>query len=225
MKKLSWTIAAMLLLSVMTTMAQKSFTLDDLMSGGSNFWNLQPKNLYTAWWGDRLVRLDIDQCTVQGEKKPFLTTTAVNATLSEADGRVTSLLYARFPYADRTQALLYTGKAELLYDWKKGKTVWKRSRIAGASHTDLNMASKAEAYVKDWNLYVLTAEGKQLQVSADGSRELVYGQSDHRDEFGISKGTFWNPQGTLLAFYRMDQSMVTDYPMVDIAHRVVHVIL
>lgn len=220
MKKLSWTIAAMLLLSVMTTMAQKSFTLDDLMSGGSNFWNLQPKNLYTAWWGDRLVRLDVDQCTVQGEKKPFLTTTAVNATLSEADGRVTSLLYARFPYADRTQALLYTGKAELLYDWKKGKTVWKRSRIAGASHTDLNMASKAEAYVKDWNLYVLTAEGKQLQVSADGSRELVYGQSVHRDEFGISKGTFWNPQGTLLAFYRMDQSMVTDYPMVDIAHRV-----
>lgn len=82
------------------------------------------------------------------------------------------------------------------------------------------MASKAEAYVKDWNLYVLTAEGKQLQVSADGSRELVYGQSVHRDEFGISKGTFWNPQGTLLAFYRMDQSMVTDYPMVDIAHRV-----
>ena len=220
MKKLSWTIAAMLLLSVMTTMAQKSFTLDDLMSGGSNFWNLQPKNLYTAWWGDRLVRLDVDQCTVQGEKKPFLTTTAVNATLSEADGRVTSLLYARFPYADRTQALLYTGKAELLYDWKKGKTVWKRSRIAGASHTDLNMASKAEAYMKDWNLYVLTAEGKQLQVSADGSRELVYGQSVHRDEFGISKGTFWNPQGTLLAFYRMDQSMVTDYPMVDIAHRV-----
>lgn len=58
---------------------------------------------------------------MQGEKKPFLTTTAVNATLSEADGRVTSLLYARFPYADRTQALLYTGKAELLYDWKREK--------------------------------------------------------------------------------------------------------
>ena len=56
-------------------------------------------------------------------------------------------------------------------------------------------------------------------MSTDGSRELVYGQSVHRDEFGISKGTFWNPQGTLLAFYRMDQSMVTDYPMVDISHR------
>lgn len=38
------------------------------MSGGSNFWNLQPKNLYTAWWGDRLVRLDVNQCTVQGEE-------------------------------------------------------------------------------------------------------------------------------------------------------------
>ena len=85
----------MLLLSVMTAMAQKSFTLDDLMSGGSNFWNLQPKNLYTAWWGDRLVRLEVDDCTLQGESKPLLTTEAVNAALTtETDGRVTSLLYA-----------------------------------------------------------------------------------------------------------------------------------
>lgn len=220
MKRISLATAVMLLLSVMTAMAQKSFTLDDLMSGGSNFWNLQPKNLYTAWWGDRLVRLEVDDCTLQGESKPLLTTEAVNAALTaETDGRVTSLLYARFPDADRTEVLLYTSKAEVLYDWKKNRVVWKRSRVAGASHVDLNMASRAEAYVKDHNLYVLTPEGRSLQVSTDGSRELVYGQSVHRDEFGISKGTFWNPQGTLLAFYRMDQSMVTDYPMVDISHR------
>ena len=31
-----------------------------------------------------------------------------------------------------------------------------------------------------------------------------------------TKGTFWVPNGELLAFYRMDQSMVTDYPQVDI---------
>ena len=64
----------------------------------------------------------------------------------------------------------------------------------------------------------LTKEKKShdFQLSKDGSREIVYGQSVHRDEFGISKGTFWSPNGELLAFYRMDQSMVTDYPQVDI---------
>ena len=48
------------------------------------------------------------------------------------------------------------------------------------------------------------------------ARDIVYGQSVHRNEFGIEGGLFWNPQGTRLAFYRMDQSMVTDYPLVDV---------
>ena len=56
-------------------------------------------------------------------------------------------------------------------------------------------------------------------MTEDGSREIVYGQSVHRNEFGIHKGTFWSPDGQHLAFYRMDQSMVTDYPQVDIFPR------
>ena len=40
------------------------------------------------------------------------------------------------------------------------------------------------------------------------------------NEFGINKGTFWSPKGNLLAFYRMDESMVTQYPLVDITARV-----
>ena len=53
-------------------------------------------------------------------------------------------------------------------------------------------------------------------MTFDGDRDIVYGQSVHRNEFGIDGGLFWNPQGTLLAFYRMDQSMVADYPLVDV---------
>ena len=51
------------LLSVLA-MAQgkKSFTLDDLLPGGSTYHQLQPQNLYTAWWGNRLVETDLDGC-------------------------------------------------------------------------------------------------------------------------------------------------------------------
>ena len=66
---------------------------------------------------------------------------------------------------------------------------------------------------------MVDGEGKKHQLSTDGSREIVYGQSVHRNEFGIEKGTFWSPDGQRLAFYRMDQSMVTDYPQVDIFPR------
>ncbi|MDY5968536.1 MAG: DPP IV N-terminal domain-containing protein [Bacteroidales bacterium] len=81
----------------------------------------------------------------------------------------------------------------------------------------------------DYKRYAYTS-GNSLRVGEKGSKEeivvgneeagVVYGQSVHRNEFGISKGTFWSPQGNLLAFYRMDQSMVTDYPMVNTATRI-----
>ncbi len=80
-------------------------------------------------------------------------------------------------------------------------------------------ASGAVAYSKDNNLWVATADGTEHQLSADGSREIVYGKSVHRDEFGIYKGTFWSEDGQQLAFYRMDQSMVADYPQVNTFER------
>lgn len=70
------------------------------------------------------------------------------------------------------------------------------------------------AFTKDNNLYV-SVNGKEIQVTNDGSYNLVYGKSVHRDEFGIHKGTYWSPNGNYLAFYRMDQSDVTDYPIID----------
>ena len=70
------------------------------------------------------------------------------------------------------------------------------------------------AYVDNYNLFV--TDGKKIkQVTNDGSKDLVYASSVHRDEFGISKGTFWSTNGKQLAFYRMDQSMVTDYPIIN----------
>jgi dipeptidyl-peptidase-4 len=68
-------------------------------------------------------------------------------------------------------------------------------------------------------LFVVDATGKKHQLSTDGSRSVVYGSAVHRNEFGIRKGTFWSPDGQRLAFYRMDQSMVQDYPQVNIFPR------
>lgn len=223
-------LAAFALLLGTTAMAQqkKSFTLEDLMWGGNNYANIMPRYYGTAFWGDRLLKLDVDQVTKLTNDKGqteypevLFTTESVNAAIDTAKvGKVYNLLYASFPYADKTQALLQTSKLTFLFDWKTGKAVWTADRTPGASANDFCTASKSEAYVKDWNLYVRTADGKEQQVSQDGTRELQYGLSVHRDEFGIHKGTFWSPKGNLLAFYRMDQSMVTDYPLVDISPRV-----
>ena len=117
-------------------------------------------------------------------------------------------------------------KSAIVIDRTTGKTIEgetvdldaeKRKRHQG--ELEYCKASGAVAFLKDDNLWVAAADGKEYQLSADGSREIVYGQSVHRDEFGIYKGTFWADDGQQLAFYRMDQSMVEDYPQVNTFER------
>lgn len=231
LKKIIMAAVAALCLLPFNAMAQdkKSFTLEDLMWGGNNYWNIMPSSPFTAWWGDCLLETKVDKvCTLFDEKgqqqkkqRVLFTVEEVNAAIDTAKvGKVYNLAYATFPYAGKTLAFLTTKNANVLYNWKTKKTEWTAPRESGVQARDYNSGSCSEAYVKDWNLFVTTADGKRHQVTTDGTRELQYGMSVHRDEFGISKGTFWSPKGNLLAFYRMDQTMVTDYPMVDIAHRV-----
>jgi len=78
------------------------------------------------------------------------------------------------------------------------------------------------AYTIDHNIFV-AIDGGEKQVTTDGKIGLEYGTSVHRNEFGINKGLFWSPKGDLLAFYRMDESMVADYPLVDIDSRIAEV--
>lgn len=79
---------------------------------------------------------------------------------------------------------------------------------------DYSETGKHTAYTRKNNLFV---DDIQITNEPEG---VLCGQAVHRNEFGIMKGTFWSPKGSLLAFYRMDESMVTDYPMVNISKRV-----
>lgn len=85
----------------------------------------------------------------------------------------------------------------------------------GAANVDIEKTTFAVAYTLENNLYIRQGEQQHL-VSKETNPDVLVGQAVHRNEFGISKGTFWSPGGSKLAFYRMDQSMVTDYPLVDI---------
>ncbi|MDD4829202.1 MAG: DPP IV N-terminal domain-containing protein [Bacteroidales bacterium] len=84
---------------------------------------------------------------------------------------------------------------------------------------EVNYFPSRIAYKKDNNLFV-QINFKDNQITTDGSRDIVYAEAVHRNEFGIEKGLFWSKNGEKLAFYRMDQSMVTDYPLVSTEERV-----
>jgi dipeptidyl-peptidase-4 len=119
-------------------------------------------------------------------------------------------------------------------NWKNDQEVWalwgndllrfqlkdKQSEKTGtlpenAEHQDVEPNSLSVAFTLEQNLWVLKGS-KNVQVTNETDPNIVCGQSVHRNEYGIEKGTFWSPDGNLLAFYRMDQRMVTDYPIVEL---------
>ncbi len=86
--------------------------------------------------------------------------------------------------------------SEKQQDWRKPKD------------NDPKLEERVE--LKEGNLLV---DGKLVE-RGDGYN-IVLGESVHRNEFGINGGLFWSPKASRLAFYRMDQSMVEDYPIVN----------
>lgn len=88
-----------------------------------------------------------------------------------------------------------------------------------AENTDATPDGKLIAYTLGNNLFI-ARNGEQLQVTNDQDTGIVNGQTVHRNEFGIDKGTFWSPEGNYLAYYRKDETMVTGYPLVNIDSRI-----
>jgi dipeptidyl-peptidase-4 len=108
-------------------------------------------------------------------------------------------------------------KVELMYDIEK-KTIYETDKKVEPTTLEEYLKEPVTgtySFCKDNNLFVVK-DGKENQVTTDGSYEIVYnGQNIHQNEFGIDGKNFWSPKGNYLAFYRMDQSTVTDYPIID----------
>lgn len=219
-KNLSLLLIGMLASFAVNAQDMKHFTLEDLNFGGTNYRNMIPKNRHCTWWGDELVHPEKDACYLvnktNGKEAKLFDISEINQCLGKTkDIKVASLSNVAFPFADKPVVVINTGEKIYTVDFKKLSLVSEIEVGDGEQQLEYNAKSNALAYLKDNDLYVVKGM-KTCRVSYDGSREIVYGQSVHRDEFGIKKGTFFSNDGNKLAFYRMDQSMVTDYPQVNI---------
>ncbi len=215
---------AMMLLSALPiainvmTQEVKTLTLEDLIPGGETY--RYAENLYgLQWWGDECIKPGMDTIYAvepkTGKETVLVTRERINEALEKnRSGKLPSLYHVQFPWANKTQVLLNTGNKYIAYDFKTNQVVHTLEIQAKAANKDYCAAGRRVAYTVGNNLYV-----DNRAVTNEPAR-IVCGQSVHRNEFGISKGTFWSPKGNLLAFYRMDESMVTPYPLVDVTARI-----
>lgn len=96
-------------------------------------------------------------------------------------------------------------------DWKVKTT---SALNEDASNIRVFEDNQTLAYTVKNNLYV-NRNGKSVAVTNDADENIINGQAVHRNEFGIDTGIFPAPNSGSVAFYRMDQTMVADYPVID----------
>ena len=194
------------------------------MPGGNNYFNLQPKNIQVLqWWGDLCLQGDIEELKainpVNGKETILITLEEVNGLLGAQNlGKIHHFYNISMPYAEKW-LMVNTTTNRVLVDIDKKEVMWKQAINSKGANQKWNKESRSVAFTIANNLYVTTADGQEYQVT-DEPEGVLCGQSVHRDEFCINGGIFWSPKGNLLAFYRMDQSMVTDYPQVNTSTRI-----
>ena len=249
MKKLLSTLLVLLCMTSFTSAQEKkAFTLDDVIPGGNNYYNLMPKNLPgLQWWGNICVRTNIDDIKEinnrTGKETVLVTLEDVNKALQKGEKtyklslpikKLHSLQRASLPWGDKS-VIMFAGKVGndnesttymFFYDFRQKELInMFRIKEENATNFDFCKENGYLAYTAGDHLYIIREGEIATAINPEETKEetsnnIIYGQAVHRNEFGITKGTFWSPNGSFLAFYRMDQSMVTDYPQVNTTTRI-----
>ena len=143
----------------------------------------------------------------------FLSLDQLNERMRLADMRTFNTMPV-INFSTSPRWLITSRSGKFAYDPQRKKVeILVDSTMASMTNMEESKAGYI-AYTEDDNLFVSYGQYKK-QLTTDGSKDIVYASSVHRDEFGIHKGTFWSNSGKQLAFYRMDQSMVDDYPIIN----------
>ena len=209
-------IALCLLLSNQSFAQDQLLTMKDAIVG----YHLYPRGLNQLQWaddnhysyqdtlnGEQILKLVETDATNNGSTKVITFDDVQNAVVNANADSLKRL--PRVRWTDKNTFRFYHDKAYYAYSvGEKSASKILNYEPGTMEHADIEWKSKNISYVKGDNLWV-----NDHQVTTDGGNGIVYAQSVHRSEFGITHGMFWSDNGEKLAFYRMDESMVTEYPL------------
>ncbi|MCF6331888.1 MAG: DPP IV N-terminal domain-containing protein [Draconibacterium sp.] len=207
-----------ILLSQIAFAQQKQMSLEDAILG--SFTYLRPSTLKAVLWKSDDVFTFVEDNTLWAEpvknanKEPVLTVKELK--------EITEFELAAFPkylWLNESEILIQKGLEYFVLNIDEKNIKFKISLPENAENAVFNGAGRFVSFTKNDDLFVAFANGKITQITNDGGNGIVNGKSVHRNEFGITKGIFNSPKGNYIAFYRKDESMVKDYPLVDFMAR------
>lgn len=221
MKMLKNFFVLALLLVVPVSAQQKLFTVEDVVMGGGRMGGQAYRQLswipstdsysWTEGNGEKAILLSSQPKSAKTDT--LLKLIDLNAKLKEMNEKPINAFMPSWISGE--EFTFWNGTQLFAYNVKYKKLAKNNSLVDGTENRTIAPNNKLVAYTIKNNLYV-SIDGKQTQITSDVDSNIVNGQSVHRNEFGINGGIFWSPKSNYIAYYRMDESMVTNYPLVDV---------
>lgn len=224
MKTLRQSFFIFFILFLTLSAQEKLLTVDDAILG--SFTRFAPTTIRQLSWLPGTDNYVYTEGT--GESSVIVTSSARSSkkdtllTLKELNVKLDALNFKKlnsYPPLkwENTHTILFWNSGNWFSFSLKSKLLNKINSVPdNAENQSTSPDNKLVAYTLKNNLFVSLEDGRSIQISNDIDTNIVNGQSVHRNEFGINEGIFWSPKSNFIAYYRMDQSMVTDYPLVDI---------
>ena len=212
------------LLLCQTTIAQlRQMSLEDAVIGRSTY--LSPEVPSALLWESDQEYSFVENDTLwiqsikSGEKVQVISLEELNTAITaENDSRFRSI--PDHTWTTDEKLLFKAGGGSFLFNPKTKSIDWRIMLPPEAANARTGEDLNYIVYTLGQDLYMSLVGGQSIRITSDGGNGIVNGSSVHRNEFGISNGIFISPKGNYVAFYRMDESMVTDYPLVDFMGRV-----
>ena len=209
----------LLFFSFTAVYAQKRLTLEQAVFAYSK--GLYPKTLPGLQWRSTLDKLvyvkdystlvQIDPVTDQEQQ--LVTLDEINEQLP--DGRKLQYLYD-IRWLSPNTFYLIQNHTVIVFNVENKKIIKVYKLPQNARNIFYSPEAKAVAFTIKNNLFYMDSLMVQRQITFDKDTNIVNGDNYvHRQEFGIDHGIFWSPNGNYIAFYRKDQRMVENYPVID----------
>ena len=180
---------------------------------------LSPKSFSVQWIGQSDSYSTVEDTKLiatdarNNKKQTIITLDELNSLLSTD--------FKRFPayaWEDQNSLVVNAHSQRNVIDLKLRKVVATHKIPTGANLTRQSGKGGVYAYTKDNNLFCFDGQ-QEHQITNFADKNIVCGQSVSRNEFGISGGIFFSPDGKKIAFYQKDESRVTEFPLLDINSR------
>lgn len=177
-------------------------------------WRNDQNYTFIEKWS-RIVQADVKT----NKKDTILKLEDLNKAL-EASGISKMRYISDYKWYSNNAISFYSKAIHVIYNVTEGKVEFDNTTDDRAENFSFCKENNSLAYTVNNNLY-LANKSNAIYITNDKDKGIVNGNPyTHRQEFGIDKGVFWSPKGSYLAFYRKDETMVADYPIVDITTRI-----